>query len=215
MDPPITPRCRLLCGSPVLEHGFEGFQIWSCERLRRASEIPLPKLGKSPVLFLFWGGQGRVKTSHICPSTRKWKIDQSLETGLCSSWIYPWSFFWRCENNGDHVVFTRLLQPSKPKHPLKTPQLHGCGWDFFPEFFFVVAWNRCFLEDHVIGVKMRKCFGRLHFFSAASDALMSCEFQFCQLVIVDGMKSTIASIHFPVVNDLQGHFVMFWYLEQL
>lgn len=37
---------------------------------------------------------------------------------------------------------------------------------------------------------------------------MSCEFQFCQLVIVDGMESIVASIHFPVVHDLQGYFVM-------
>ena len=37
---------------------------------------------------------------------------------------------------------------------------------------------------------------------------MSCEFQFCQLVIVDGLESTIASINFPVVDDLQGYFVM-------
>lgn len=101
--------------------------------------FPSPRNWEINLQFFFWGGQGRVK-KHICPSTRvnNGPMDQSLEVGLCSSRIYPWSLFRRCENNGVHVVFARTLQPSKLKNPLKRPNFMDVHGISSLRFFFLL-----------------------------------------------------------------------------
>ena len=143
MDPPIDTAAGCCVDSQWWNNGFEGFGTRE----------------KPPLLFFFWGGAGESEDIFVpAQESAKWTImDQSLEVGLCSSWIYLWSLFWRCENNS----FTNFKAQKSAK---KTPT--SWMWlGFFSVRFFFVAWNRCFLEDpHFIGVKMRKCFGRHHFF---------------------------------------------------